>query len=364
MKLRSHVKRHRLQILVCLFAAPTLLCCLPIALAAQTPAGQDAAQRTGEKAADPFAGFYWLSTATETRGLKFEARKLANLKVDSPVLPETEMESEVSRPNADTMRITRRVYESGANRERRVVEMVVEELRASPGGALSATRTISRLDSNGRLRPVRKDSQQTVPAAGAAEYRTEATTETWTVNNAPATTAKLVQVEHKKADGVIEIERTQMLPDAGGRLAAAEKRLSSTTADSSSVRTAEDVYRADPNGGLSLSQKITSREWRDSQGRELQESDSYRTDLQGTPQLDLKSSIVQDTFADGGRRTVQTLQQKNPASPSEGLRLIQRITETVTPVGEGKTQVDTEVAAPDGNKAMVTVSFRRAVEKR
>jgi hypothetical protein len=312
---------------------------------------------------DPFSRFQWLTAAGENRGLVLEGRRLKDLKVGFPEQPSTEVETQVTRPDASSMRITRRVYDSGMNQGRQLVETVVEELRSTPGGGLSATRTISRLDTNGVLKPVRKEDQQTVPA-GTDSFRTQTVTQMAGASGGLAVVEKIDQVERKKSGGIVEIERSQLLPDANRGWATAERRVSTTRESEDQARTQEEVYRQDANGKFSLSQRSVSREWKDSQGGEHQETEAYLSDLQGNTQLNARSTIVRVTFSDGSQQTTQTLFQRGPASPSAGLGLIEKIVETLRPVDAKATQIDTEVLAPDSNGVLKTISFRRAVESR
>lgn len=314
-----------------------------------------------EKAKDPFAGFFWLSSGSETRGLKYDTGRLANLKVARSDEPQAEIESVVKRPDPNTMLVTRKVYSPGANGERQLVEVVTEELRASAGDKISATRTLSRLDSNGRMMVARKDTQVTAPA-GPGEFRTEATIQMANVNRGIAASERIVQVERKKGDDVYEIDRTQSLPNPNGGWGTGERRVSATRVGRDSSATEEEVYGQDANGKLSLKQKVSSKEWKDRRGQEVQDTDTYIADLQGKLTLDTRSNIVQATSADGTTQTTQTVQQKSPINPMEGLRLIEKITQTVRPVDPSRTETDTYVVAPDSNGAMVTVSFTKAVE--
>jgi len=307
---------------------------------------------------DRLAGFHWLQGSGETRGIVYEGRKLTSLMVERADQASVEVETETSRPDANSMRTTRRVFGIGANGERRLVELTVEDIRIAGGERISASRTVSRRDANGRMSLVRKDTQETAPG-GPGEFRTQTTIQLANANNRLDPSEQIVQLERKKSDDVCEIDRTQMLPNTNGGWSAAERRMSATRTSEGQTSVTEDVYRQDAAGKLSLNRRISAREWTDAQGRENQQSDTYLSDLHGRLQLDSRSILIQETFADGSRQTSQTMMQISPAHPSEGLRLIEKVIETARPADAKTTEKETEVQAPDANGVLRTISFIR-----
>ncbi len=316
----------------------------------------------GQAKEDPFSRFHWLAESSEARGMRFETRKLANLKTDTDNLP-TEVESEVVRPSANSMRVTRRVFDRSVNGERQLVEVVVEDLRAAPGNGISATKTVSRRDGNGSMRISRKEIQETVPA-GVNAFRTQATVLVSRGGDSLTRSEEIQQLEKKRSEGVVEVERTQMLPDANGVWVPADRRVTSVRETNNQVLTQEEIYRQDPNGRFSLSQREVSREWKDQQGKEHKDGEIYRPNLAGSLDLNARTSIVRETYADGSEQTTQTLLQKSPVAPSEGLKLSEKIVATSRPAGSNSVQRDTEVLVPDANGRLQTIGYRRVIEKK
>ncbi len=342
----------------------TGLCCQISLAGVQDPAtAASKPQAKGQAKEDPLSRFRWLAASGETRGQAFEARRLESLKVAPPIQDGTETESEVTRPAANSMRTTRRMYSRSVNGERQLVAIEVEDVRTTAGDGLSATRTVSRRDANGGMRVAEKEVQEMVPT-GAGTFRTQATTMYSTGNDNLTASKQVVQTEKKRADGVVDIERTQMLPGGNGGWATAERRVSSTREANNEIITQEEVYRQDANGKFALSQKGASREYKDSQGRINQDKETYTSSLAGSLELSARSSIVRTTYADGTVETAQTLLQRSPAAPSEGLKLAQKIQEILRAPDANTTERETEVLAPDPNGKMQSAAYWKIVEKK
>ncbi len=336
------------------------LCLLATAAGAQAPATKAAAG--AQEKEDPFSHFHWLSAGGENRGLVFESRKLESLKPATENLP-AEVQTEIARPSSNSMRITRRVFDVDANGSRQLVEVVVEDLRTTTGNGVSATRTISRRDANGNLQVALKQTQETTPA-GTDTYKTQTTTQASRGGGNLVRSEEITQVEKKAANGAIEIDRTQMMPDLNGRWSTADRRVSSTRDVKGQIVTQADDYKPDLNGKLSLTQRETSREWKDPQGRERQDSDIQTVSPEGNLQLSGRSSIVRVSFPDGSGETTQTLYSKSPVTPSEGLKLLEKIVETSRPADSRTVQKETTVQTPDANGKLQTLGYSKVIENK
>jgi hypothetical protein len=316
----------------------------------------------GQEKKDPFKLFHWLTDSSESHGIVMESRKLTSLSTANLDQPPSETETEVTRPDAKSMRVTSRVYGRGPSGERILSEVVVEDLRVTAGNGISATRTTSRNDINGNLRVIRKDTQETV-AAGPDTYRTQATVMRASGADSLTRSEEVVQVEKKRAAGVLEIERTQLLQDINGKWATADRRAGSSRETDGQVLWREDIYKPDANGNLILAQQNSGREWKDPQGRQHQDTDLYDADLAGKLQLSARSNMVRSPGADGTEETTQSLLRISPVSPSEGLKLVQKIVATSRPAASSTVEKEVEVQVPDANGKLQTIFYRRVQEK-
>lgn len=326
-----------------------------------TPAPRPGGEGAGKK--DPLAGFRWLDASGEAHGSKFEGRQLSSLRADIRNQAPSDIESEVTRPDANSVRTTRRLFDRGPNGERVLIEVVVEDVRSTGADGLSATRTRSRRDVNGNMQVAMKQVQESAPA-GAGSYRTRTTIMTPGANGALAASEEIVQVEKKNVDGVVEIDRTQQLLNANRDWAPADRHVSTTREENGRFLTEENVYRPDGNGKLVLSQKEISKEWKDPQGKVVQEREVSLLNPAGRFELNERQTIVCETYADGSQQTTQTRFQKNAVAPSEGLRMVETISQTDTPAGSNTTERVTAVQTPDVNGKLQTVAYTKAVEKK
>jgi len=324
-----------------------------------TPARQ-AAQPQGEqqKAKLPFR---WLEASGETAGIRVETRTLAKLALSDQYGSASEAEKETVPLGKDGTRTTIKIYDRDLNGNRRLVETVVEEIQNLPGGRTDATRTISRRDADGRLRAIRKDTQETAPA-GANSYQTTMTIQLPGPSGSLVRAEQIIQKEQAKTENEIEIDRIHMLRSGSGSWETNDRRVSTTRKANDLFSTDEAVYRYDTNGNYLLDQRLSSREWRDPRGKEQREVSTYRSDLSGRLNLDTRTRISRESLADGTTQTTQALEQQNPAAPSGGLRLVERITEYVRPTGNDRRERELYVQTPDPNGQNQTVYSQRLVE--
>ncbi|NWG14059.1 MAG: hypothetical protein HXY20_11050, partial [Acidobacteria bacterium] len=130
------------------------------------------------------------------------------------------------------------------------------------------------------------------------------------------------------------------------------------------TETDEIVYRYDPGGIPRIDQRMTSKEWQDTRGRENREITGYRSDLSGRLNLDSRTRITSESMPGGSRQTLQVTERQSPAEPSGGLRLIECVTEFTRPAGALEVEREVQVRRPDANGALRTVYLQRTSEIR
>ena len=326
----------------------------------QTVSAQQAGQQQGgeKKAQVPFR---WLEASESTYGVRLATGTLDRLKLGSEYGSASEAEKETVPLGSSGTRTTVKIYDRDVNGNRRLIETVVEEVQNLPGGRTDASRTVSRRDVDGRLKPIRKDTQETVPA-GTNAYQTTTTIQLPGPSGSLVRAEQIIQKEQAKGENQIEIDRTHMLRGGSGNWETNDRRVSTTRKTGDQFSTDEAVYRYDTNGNFQLERQLSSRQWRDSQGRDQREISTYRSDLSGRLNLDTRTRISKATLADGTTQTTQQLEQQNPAAPSEALRLVERITEYVRLTGGDKKESELYVQTPDPNGQNQTVYSQRIVE--
>ena len=347
----------------CHLLLPIVAAFLLNAQAAVSPPGEparQAAQPQGgqQKAAVPFR---WLEASDETEGVRLVTGTLERLKLGSEYGSASEAERESVPIGTDGTRTTVKIFDRDVNGSRRLIETVIEEVRNLPGGRTNATRTVSRRDVDGRLKPIRKDTQETGPTATNA-YQTTTIIQLPGPSGSLVQSEQIVQKEQAKGENQIEIDRIHMLRGGSGSWETSDRRVSTTRKTGDQFSTDEAVYRYDTNGRYQLDRQLSSKQWRDSRGGEQRELSTYRSDLSGRLNLDSRTRISKEALPDGTTQTTQVLEQQNPAAPSDGMRLVERITAYVRLAGGDRRESELYVQTPDPNGQNQTVYSQRIVE--
>jgi len=142
---------------------------------------------------------------------------------------------------------------------------------------------------------------------------------------------------------------------ANGQFQAVETRnheVRKTGATSSTEQ--ETINRVDANGTLNpFARNVTSRSATKDQDQVVNESYAQSPN-QPAGRLELKerSRITTTTTSDGGTQTVQELERVNPV-PNGGLRVVERVVETVRRVGPDQWQTERQLFQLDVNGRLV-----------
>jgi|WetSurMetagenome_2_1015567.scaffolds.fasta_scaffold21647_2 hypothetical protein len=305
--------------------------------------------------------FRWLSASGEAAPVRLADHKLGLISI-SRQGSAAEAESETVPLGNGNTRKTTRTYIADPNGARVLVEAAIEEIHNFPGGRTEAVRTVSQRDINGRMAIVGKYQQETMPS-GADSYQTTMTVQlAGPQGGALAPAEQVIQIERAKGSKEIEIDRTQLAPNAIGGWVTKERRSSNTQISSNQLSTEETVYSPDADGHLRLNARLSSQEWKDARGNEQREITTYRSDLQGRLNLDNRIQISREGLAGGAQQTTQATNEINPAAPSEGLRLTQKIVETIRPSSPNATERNVTVMNPDLNGQIQTIYTLRTIQ--
>ncbi len=307
-----------------------------------------APDRGSAQAKDEDAPFQWLNGSGETAGVKYSTHKLRSLAIQNESGPSKEIEQEEVKVDAQTTRITRRVFNSSANGGRQLTETVVEEIKKLPGDRVRAVRTVSRKDLNGSFSPVQQEVQEVNPA-GADTYQISRSLLLPGTNRSLVEQERIQQIEKRKGEAAVEIDRTKYVPGQSGSWTAAERRLSQSTLGKNQTSTEEQVYRYDVNNRFSLAQQLRITESKDASGRTQWQSETYAPNIEGKFNLDSRVTVVQNPMKNGRQQTTEVLERPGPASSNAGLKPVRRIVEKKQTVGANETETQLEVFEPELN---------------
>ena len=173
-----------------------------------------------------------------------------------------------------------------------------------------AVRTISSPDANGRLQVQVEETQQVV-STGDDEFAVQTVVSQLGPRRRLEPVRQLVQTERRRPDGTLELDRISYVLDGNRRWEAVERRTAVTRSGGEESRTEEEVYRSDFHRRLSLSERITSREWEDEDGTIRRTIETRSLNPQGRLQLAERVNTVRSTTPDGLVETVQDLEVRN-----------------------------------------------------
>jgi|WetSurMetagenome_2_1015567.scaffolds.fasta_scaffold151669_1 hypothetical protein len=307
--------------------------------------------------------FRWLDTSGNTEGIKYPTRQLQPLSLQAYAGPPAEIEREETRLDSQTTRITSRAFNTAANGERRLVETIVEEIKKTPSGEMSAVRTMWRRDVNGQMNVAQKETQEVASSANDT-YRITKTLLLPGINSALVEKEQVQQIEKRKGESLVEIDRTSYELGADGKWNTLNRRVSQNRQTKDQTQTDEQVYRYDVNRQLSLTQQVKVSEWKDASGQKRLESETFTIGLDGKLQLESRSSIVQRDMGSQRREATEIIEAPNPAAPSEGLKVVRKLIENSQPLGPNQTERKLEVLKPDLNGGMQTIHNQTTIEKK
>jgi hypothetical protein len=295
--------------------------------------------------------FRWLDASGNTEGINYSTHQLQPLSLQTYDGPPMEIEREETRLNSQTTRITSRKFNNSVNGERRLVETIVEEIKQAPSGDVSAVRTTSRLDINGRLNVAQKEAQE-IAASGNDTYRITKTVLLPGISGVLVEREQVQQIEKRKGDSFVEIDRTRYAPGIDGRWNALDRRVSQSRLGKEQIQTDEQVYQYDVERKLSLTQQVKVSEWKDASGQKRLQSEIYGMGLDGKLRIERRSSMVQRNLGGQRQETTEIVEEPNRAAPSEELRLVRKFIERNEPVGPNRTERKLDVFQPDLNGGM------------
>ena len=284
-------------------------------------------------------------TGTLSQGMKHAAHQLQRQPFPRGMEHDLQahVEEETIRVNPQTKVVTRISRDDGFG-SRRLVSVTEETRTVKKDGQEEAVRTISRPDANGRLQVEEKQTQRVVS-------REDNEFEVQTVVSMPGPDRRLqpveqfVQTERRLADGTVELDLTSYVVDSNRQWQPVKRHTAVTQAVGGESRTEEEVYQADLNRRLSLTDRITSREWPAENGTMRRTIETRSVNPQGKLQLAERVNTVQTTDPDGSVKIVQDQELRHQGSGR--MQVFERIVSSSTPGDEGSTELRVEI--PDYN---------------
>jgi hypothetical protein len=309
-------------------------------------------------------------THTEAGGRVVDNQSVESMGRDGRYEPYLDVQKETIKVDASTVRTVERTFGRDSEGRKTLVQVIEEEKRSLPGGEVKVARTTSDPDANGALQTVQREIQDTRQIAPNVQ-ETKSTLLTPSSNGGFVASMQTTERQTKTGEHNLEFRKSTLLPDANGNWQLSELR-EGTVKDDGKDRTREErVLRPGTDGNLSLVERTVSKE-SENAGLKRQTVDTYSTNLPGVPidgslRLNQRVTTVQRKAGDGAQSSEKQVEQRNPAQPSDSLRVTEQAIDIVRPgsVQPGTTHNTTRETQTirsldsNGNLGVVSVDTRK-----
>jgi hypothetical protein len=275
-------------------------------------------------------------------------------------------ETETVKVNATTTRVITRHYVTNTDGEKVVNSVTTEEKRELPDGGESVTRSVSSPDANGNMQVTRREIEKSMQNAPG-----ERTTDTTVLSPGPdgalAPSTKSHEVQKKVQPGTTAYTRSVSLRDGNGNWQVNEIRQGTIEKAGDTETKRENVSRLNADGKMAAAEKTVSTET-SSAGEQRKQVQKYSTSMDGVTadpdgqmRLDRQETTVTRTGPDGQQITNRSVDQRSQAAPDAGLRPTQRVLDiTSTGLNGVKQQTETiQSADPNGGMGVVWVDTKK-----
>src|SRR6202521_1117447 len=304
-------------------------------------------------------------THTEAGGRIVDNQSIEHIGMDGRYAPYLDLQKETVKVDAKTVRTVERAFGRDSDGRKTLVQVTEEEKRSLPGGEVKVVRTTSNPDANGGLQIVQREIQDTRQTSPDVQ-ETKTTLLTPTPNGGLAASVQAEERQTKTSDHNVEFRKSTLLPDLNGNWQLSEVR-EGTVKDDGKDRTKEErVLRPGTDGNLSVVERTVSKESENSAGEKRDTVETYSTNLPGSAvdgslHLNQRVTTVRRKGEDGTQSTEKQVEQRNPAQPSDSLRVTQQAIDIVRP-GLGATSRETQTIrslVSNGSLGVVSVDTRK-----
>jgi len=301
-------------------------------------------------------------THTDAGGRTVDNQSIEKMGMYGRYEPYLDLQKETVRVDANTVRTVERTFGRDSDGRKTLVQVTEEEKRSLPGGEVKVVRTTSNPDANGALQMVQREIQDTKQISSNVQ-ETKTTFLTPTANGGVAASMQTTERQTKTGDHNLEFRKSTSVPDPNGNWQLSEVREGAVKDDGKDrTKTKEErVLRPGTDGNLSVVERTVSKESENPVGEKRDTVETYSTDLPGSPvdgslHLNQRVTTVHRKGEDGAQSTEKQVEQRNPAQPSDSLRVTDQAIDIVRP-GLGSTTRETQtIRSLDSNGSLGVVS--------
>jgi len=297
-------------------------------------------------------------THTEAGGRIVDNQSIEHIGMDGRYAPYLDLQKETVKVDANTVRTIERSFGRDSDGRKTLVQVTEEEKRTLPGGEVKVVRTTSNPDANGAMQTVQREIEDTRQINPNVQ-ETKSTLLTPSSNGGLAASMQTTERETKTGDHNVEFRKSTLLPDSNGNWQLCEVREGTVKGDGNARTREESVLRPGTDGNLSLVERTVSKESENAGGEKRDTVETYSNNLLGVPidgslHLNQRLTTVHRKGEDGTQSTETQVQQRNPAQPSDSLRVTQDAIDIIRP---GATTRETQtIRSLDSNGSLGVVS--------
>jgi hypothetical protein len=302
---------------------------------------------------------------TEAGSRTVDTQSIENLGMYGRYAPYLDVQKETVKVDATTVRTVERAFGRDSEGRKTLVQVTEEERRSLPGGEVKVVRTTSNPDANGVLKAVQREIQDTRQTSPNVQ-ETKTTMLTPSTEGGLAPSMQTEERQTKSNDHNIDFRKSTRLLDLNGKWQVSEVREGTITDDGKDRTKEERVLRPATDGNLSVVERTVSKESENSAGEKRDTVETYSTDVPGSAverslHLNQRVTTVHRKSEDGGQSTEKQVEQRNPAEPSDSLRVTEKTIDIVRPGFDGTTRGTETIRSLDsnGNFGVVSVDTRK-----
>ena|SRR5208283_704907 len=298
-----------------------------------------------------------------------ETQSLQRMNSNGNYEPYLDVEKETVNVNATTVRTIERSYATDSQGNRQLMQVTEEERRTISGGGtagsggagseVKTTRTTSNPDANGDLQLVHKEIEDSKQISREVK-ETKVSILTPDINGGLSESIRKEERETRTGEHTVQYQKTTSMPDGGGNWQPREVKKGVVTGDGKEQTKDETVLRPDSDGNLEVIQRTVSKEAAAADGETRATTDTYSIDLPGAARDgDLhpveRVTTIQRTSQGGGQATQTQIEQPNPGSPTEGMRVTGEAIDIVRPGSGGATRETRTIESLNGDGSLGVV---------
>jgi len=299
-------------------------------------------------------------THTEAGGRSVDAQSMERMGMDGHYEPYLDVQRETVKVDATTVRTVERTFGRDSDGRKTLVQVSEEEKHTLPGGEVKTQRTTSSPDANGALQIVQREVQD-IRQISPSVQETKSTLLTPSLNGGLTASLQTTERQTKTGEHNLEFRKSTSVPDSNGNWQVSEVREGTVKGDGKDSTKEERVLRPGTDGNLSLVERTVSKQSENAAGEKRDTMETYSTNLPGTPidgslRLNQRVTTVQRKGKDGAQSSEKQVEQRNPAQPSDSLRVTQEAIDIVRPGSGGSTRETQTIRSVDSNGELGVVS--------